>query len=504
MKAISLTRVSTREQAEEGYSLPAQEKLLAEYAKGKELVLKKRFSVPESASGKQERKTFNEMVQYLHDHPEIKILICEKVDRMTRNFNDAVSLDEWLSEDAERQIHFVKQNLIIHQNARSHEKFQWDIYIALARQYSNNLSEETKKGLYEKADQGHFPGNHKRGYKTIGDIGHKIWAVDDDKPDARYITKAFQLYETGNHTLSTLSKVLFEDGWKASNGKPISISEMHKLLIDPFYCGEFIWKGILYRKNIKHPALITKELFYSVQDRLQRKVKAGKYRKHTFQFGGSLLVCDGCGRAITWETHKGHIYGHCTGYKTECPLKSKWIRQEKVEEKILETLDQFKVENPRLLEWIRKALKESHKDEIDYHETIVTDLDAQYLRIKNRLDKLYDDKVDGLLSKERYLQKQEEYELQINDILEAKEKHSKANINYQKLGINIFELAQVGREVYQNQESMEKKKELLNFVFSNFKLNQEKLVPTPHNGFEVVFARAQKGNWLGGQDSNLD
>ena len=162
------------------------------------------------------------------------------------------------------------------------------------------------------------------------------------------------------------------------------------------------------------------------------------------------------------------------------------------------------LENPRLLEWIRKALKEIHKDEINYHETIVNDLNAQYLRIKNRLDRLYDDKVDGLLSKERYLQKQEEYEQQINEILEAKEKHSRANINYQKLGMNIFELAQVGREVYEKQATDNEKKELLNFVFSNFKIKGEKVVPTPHNGFEVVFARAKDSNWLLDLDSNQD
>lgn len=497
MKAISLTRVSTREQAEEGYSLPAQEKLLSDYADSKELVLKKRFSVPESASGKQERKTFNKLLQYLDEHPEIKTLICEKVDRMTRNFNDAVKLDAWLHEDEERQIHFVKQNLVIHKEARSHEKFQWDIYIALARQYSNNLSEETKKGLNEKAEQGHYPGNQKRGYKTIGDIGHKIWVVDEDTPDARFITKAFQLYDTGNHTLRTLSKALFLEGWKSTNNRPISTSQIHKLLSDPFFCGEFIWRDKLF-KNGKHTPLISKELFYSVQDRLQRKIKAGKYRKHNFQFGGGLLICDGCGRSVTWEIQKGHIYGHCTGFKTECPFKKKWIKQDKVEKQVLSVLDQFKIENPRLLEWIRKALKESHKDEIDYHDTIVKDLDAQYVRTKNRLDKLYDDKVDGLISKGRYLDKQEEYERQLNDILEAKEKHNKANINYLKLGANIFELAQVGREVYQQQENIDKKKELLNFVFSNFKLNGEKLDPTPHNGFEVVFARAKTGDWLPG------
>lgn len=500
IKAVLFSRVSTREQAEEGYSLQAQERLIKEYAERNSFDVVKRFSVPESASGKQERKLFNELLEYLQNHSEIKIVICEKVDRITRNFKDAVKLDDWLNADESRQIHFVKQNLIIHKNAKSNEKFMWDIYLAMARQYSNNLSEETKKGLFEKADQGWFPGNHKRGYKSVGDIGHKTWFIDSNNSDAKYITKAFELYDTGSYTLRTLTKELFDQGWSSSVGKAISTSELHKLLIDPFYCGEFIYKDKKYQG--KHTPLITKDLFYSVQDRLQRKIKAGKYRKHSFLLGGGLVICQDCGRSVTWESQKGHSYGHCTKYNNNCTQK-KYAKEGDLIEQILQFLDNFKVENPRLLEWVRKALKESHKDESNYHEDIVKELDEQYLKIKNRLDVLYDDKVDGLITKDQYETKKTQYEKQFEDILSAKEKHCKANFDYMKLGINIFELAQRGREVYEKKALPEEKKELLNFVFLNLKLNGDQLVPTLHNGFEVVAARAKDGNWLSVLVSNL-
>ena len=181
INAVLFARVSTREQAEEGYSLSSQEKLLCNYARDKDFSIIKKFSVPESASGKQERKLFNELLQYLNSNPQITVVLCEKVDRISRNFKDGVKLDDWLTENEERQIHFVKQNLVIHKNAKSNEKFMWDIFLAMARQYSNNLSEETKKGLDEKAAQGWYPGSKKRGYKTVGDIGHKFWVIDEDK-----------------------------------------------------------------------------------------------------------------------------------------------------------------------------------------------------------------------------------------------------------------------------------------------------------------------------------
>ena len=501
MKAVYFARVSTREQAEEGYSLSAQEKLLKEYAEKQEFDVVKKFAVPESARGKQERKLFNELLDYVTAHPKINIVICEKVDRITRNLKDAARLDDWLQEDETRQIHFVKQNLIVHKNAKSSDKFMWDIYVAMARQYSNNLSEEAKKGLNEKAEQGWYAGSHKRGYKTTGEMGHKIWVIDSDIPDAKYIEIAFVLYDTGNYTLRTVANELLKQGWSIS-GEPISVSELHRLLHDPFYCGEFYWNGRLY-KNGKHQPLISKELFYRVQNRLKRVYKAGKYRKHDFLFGGGLVICGECERVITWELQKGHGYGHCTKFKTDCTQR-KYIREEKIQEQLLEIFDGLKITNPRVVEWVRKALKESHADESQYHGEIIGELDGQYKTIKKKLDLIYEDRVDGLISKEKYQQKEEEYEIMLEDIVGAKQKHMKANVNYLKLGINIFELTQQGREIYEKLLTYEEKRELLNFVFSNLKLKDEKIVPIFQNGFQVVAARAEDGNWQGCQDSNLE
>lgn len=96
-QAILWARVSTKEQAEEGYSLDAQIKLLRDYADKNQLKIVKEFVVPESASGRQERKEFQKMLDYLTNHQNIKHLICEKVDRITRNFKDASKLDDWLN-----------------------------------------------------------------------------------------------------------------------------------------------------------------------------------------------------------------------------------------------------------------------------------------------------------------------------------------------------------------------------------------------------------------------
>ena len=109
MKAIIYARVSSAAQEETGYSLPSQEKLSRDYAERKQLEVVKVFSVAESASGKKEREVFREMMDYMTKH-RVNHLLCEKVDRLTRNLKEAVIANDWVEEDASRRIHFVMRS----------------------------------------------------------------------------------------------------------------------------------------------------------------------------------------------------------------------------------------------------------------------------------------------------------------------------------------------------------------------------------------------------------
>jgi DNA invertase Pin-like site-specific DNA recombinase len=190
-KCVIFARVSSREQEETGYSLPAQEKLLKQYTERKGFKIDKIFSISESASGKRQRDIFNEMLDYAKRN-RLKIIVCEKVDRLTRNFKDAVMIDEWLEKDDERQVHLVKDTLVLHRNSRSQEKLNWGIRILFAKNYIDNLSEEVKKGQKEKIAQGWLPTKPPFGYRTVGEKGHKIHVVD--KKTAPIVKRGFELY----------------------------------------------------------------------------------------------------------------------------------------------------------------------------------------------------------------------------------------------------------------------------------------------------------------------
>lgn len=497
-KAIYYARVSTRDQADEGYSLPSQEKLLTNYVETRGMKVVRGFSVSESARGKQERKVFEEVISYLAKHTEVKVLVAEKTDRISRNFKDATKIDDWLNEDDTRELHLVKQNLVLHKNSRSQDKLMWDIQIALAKNYSNNLSEEARKGMLEKALQGWYPGNKKLGYHLVVENGKKIWQINTKSTDSYFVRRAFELYDNPSTTLRLVRDTLIDEGFHVTK-KKLSINEVHSILHDVFYYGDFVWDGKNYVG--KHEPLISKELFMRVQDKLHRKVTSGKYKKRNYLFGTSLFICDECGRAITAEEQKGKNYYHCTRFNTNC-TQHKYVREEAIEKQILELLDSLVVPNLRLQNWILDALKENHVFESDYHHDVISELDKEFVTVTDALDKVYEDHVSKLISKEEYLRYKDKYSKRLEKIVDAKGKHMRANINYQQLGINIFEISQKGRQLYENKATMTEKREVLNFVFSNLKLRDGNVVPVYQNGFEIIAKHAKNNTWLGNRDSN--
>ena len=75
-----------------------------------------------------------------------RIILVKKTDRLYRNLKDWVTLDE-----LDLEIHLVKENIILSSDSRSSEKFMHGIKVLMAKNFIDNLSEEVKKGMLEKA-----------------------------------------------------------------------------------------------------------------------------------------------------------------------------------------------------------------------------------------------------------------------------------------------------------------------------------------------------------------
>jgi len=465
--AILFCRVSSKEQEETGYSLPSQEKLLTDYSMSKDFKIDKIFSLSESAGGHKQRKVFLEMLAYLNKS-KIKILVVEKTDRLTRNMRDAVAVNSWIDGDEERQVHFVKENFILHKNSRSNDKFIWGIKVTTAQYYLDNLSEEVKKGQKEKLIQGWLPTTPPYGYKTIGDKGHKIHILDEKM--APLIKEMFNLYATGEYSLQKLTLKMREMGLRSSQGGKVHRSRIHALLTNPFYIGKNVWLGKQTPGQQEH--LIDDDVFEKVGMILTRK-SAPYYTKHEYLFK-SLFKCVNCGGLITWEEHKGFVYGHCNHRRDGCSA-CKWTKEEKVEEQIVDELATFKIDNPKLMKWLSKALKETNKMESDLYLNSISELEKNREISKKRLDAIYVDKIDGKISQNYYNQLFDGFSKELETIDKNISKLTKITNSEQTKKTDLYDLAQQGREKYLEGKP-EKRRELIRMVFKNLKLNGSNVI----------------------------
>ncbi|MGH7245781.1 MAG: recombinase family protein, partial [Nitrosotalea sp.] len=393
MKTVLFCRVSSKEQEETGYSLPAQEKYLREYADKNGLEIGKVFAVSESASKSERRKVFKQLIDYIKKNG-IPVVTVETTDRLLRNFADVPLIDKWLLENDSHEVHLAKEACILHRNSKSHEWFMWRVKVATAEYYVRLLSENVKKGQKEKIAQGWLPTKPPPGYKTIGEKGHKTHVVDENKK--LLAIKMFQSYATGNYSLEQLTGFMYKEGLRNENGNKIVKSRIHALITDPFYIGKITWNGQEYAGN--HETFIDQDTFNKVEQILKSKTTP-KYRKHNFLLQG-MFRCGECTGTITWEIHKGIIYGHCNGYR-ECSQKV-WYKEEAVQDLLSEQLSKLEINNTRLVDWVRKALKEANKNKTEYHSTSLGELQKQEEQLNKRLDKLYIDSLDDKITRDTY------------------------------------------------------------------------------------------------------
>jgi site-specific DNA recombinase len=180
---------------------------------------------------------------------------------------------------------------IVSEAARSQAKFIHGINVVMARNYIENLREEVKKEMREKAERGIYPSRPPIGYRN-NKAEHTI-EVDPEK--AQLARRMFELYATGKYSLSQLRLAI-----KSEFSVTMAKGYLDRLLKNPFYAGSFIWDGKTYIGT--QTPLVDRSLFEQVQSVFHGRNKP-RYRKHDVAFRG-LLSCayDDC--MVTAEIKK--------------------------------------------------------------------------------------------------------------------------------------------------------------------------------------------------------
>jgi site-specific DNA recombinase len=311
-RAVLYARVSSKEQEKDGFSIPAQEKLLRHYAAETIIPIAKEFTDVETAK-RSGRTGFGEMITFLRRTPSCRIILVEKTDRLYRNLKDWVTID-----GLDVEVHFVKENFVVSGESRSSEKFVHGIKVLMAKNYIDNLSEETRKGMLEKAEQGIWPSYAPLGYVNVDGANGKR-TIQPDPQLAPVIRKMFEWYATGEYSLAEVTKKAQAAGMIfRKSGNPVPKATVHKILHNRIYTGDFDFDGRMYRG--KYEPIISRELWQRVQEIIQQRLGRRRHKqKHDFAFSG-LIACGHCGCSLVGELKKKrYVYYHCTGNKGKWP-----------------------------------------------------------------------------------------------------------------------------------------------------------------------------------------
>jgi DNA invertase Pin-like site-specific DNA recombinase len=395
MKAVIYLRVSTKEQAEEGYSIPAQAEACRRFITERGWELADEYVDRGESARPADRPQLQAMLACLGEDPSIDCLVVHKLDRLARNLEDHAAIRAALRK-AGAQLHSVTETL----EDSASGKLVEGILASIAEFYSANLGQEIRKGLDQKAAQGGWPARAPFGYRNVrrdgpGRRGESVLEPDQQAP---LVLWAFERYAMGDLSLASLTEALAEKGLRNRLGNPPGASAIHRMLRNPVYAGVVRWRGV--DREGTHPPLVSRELFDKVQGVLDAHSSGGERSwKHDHYLKGTL-VCAECGSKMYYALAKGRFgYFRCIGRntgRTDCS-QSRYVPAANLEREV-EAL----YEGVRIPAALRRRLERVLRTEIaerERHRAEATALLARHLqRLANEREKLlrayYADAVD--------------------------------------------------------------------------------------------------------------
>lgn len=500
-KAVLYARVSTRDQEEHGHSLPAQIDRLRQYAAKHGFQVIKEFSFQETGGQKKQRKKFQEMLAYLRQNkPDtMPVLLCQNVDRITRNFKDAVDIDE-LRLTQGLEVHFVQECFCITPSSTGGDLFQWEAKVFIAKQYLNRIRDDAVRTREYKIKHGECASRAPIGYKNTKDAqGRSTVLPDIDR--APLVRRLFVEYAKGTYSVADLARLA--NRWGLRNNNPsqtkINGSQAHYILRNHFYYGMLEDKDILVPH--KYTSLIDKATWDKCQQvRNGWHKKPFAYSAKPFAFRG-LITCAHCGSMYTSELKKGrYTYLFCTKNKDkDCPAPR--LKEEAIFAQVEEMLERIAIPAD-VLEAAKSHLAASHASKNEYHNAAMANLRKAIQQNERSIQRVWDlylkaDVINGSSITSNELDKKLSELKQEQALLRqelANHEHADQDF-YVSLNL-LLELVKDAATLFKN-ASADKKRKLLNLLYWNLRLDNGRLCYSLRKPFDLFLEKPKSKVWLG-------
>ena len=374
-------RVSTEDQAREGFSLPEQKERLEAYCKFKGFVIKDYYTdAGISAKTGNYRPEFERLKEDIKSK-KINTIIALKQDRITRSIFDWEELMRFLEEN-DAYLDCVNDDI---NTTNANGKMVSRILMSVSQQEIERTSERTKVGLAGAIKQGHIPHQAPLGYKHE----NKKLVIDHLTKDV--VIRIFELYHKGMSyqkisTLFNKEQVLGKINWRDSSIVAILENEIYK--------GDFVHgkrtKHPTYYENVVEP-IVSKEMWEECQ--VQKKKNSKSYQRTLTYLFLQKLRCPKCNRILggkATQKKNGNIYYYY--YCHDCKINFKEsLVEEYFNDFVNEIVEYDSVVNQFFLPMIKQKFDEPQ-------EELKKDINKQ----KDKLERIKRAYINGVFSLEEY------------------------------------------------------------------------------------------------------
>lgn len=452
MKAKAYLRVSSCEQAMEGFSLAAQEERCHQYIESQGWHYDGKYLDDGYSAKNLNRPAMQQMIRDIKEK-QFDILVVYRLDRLVRS---VVDLHHLLRLFDENGVMF-KSVTEVFDTTSAMGRFFITLVSAMAQWERENLSERVRMGMEKRAVEGKWNGSAiPYGYRLEGD---RLVIEPEEAELVRYI---FKLYR--NHGMDTIANMLNAQGFKTRRGNNWDPNVIKYMLSNPTYTGRMVWgrkskktKAVVVDGAV--PAIISEEEFEEAQRIMKKRLSMparGKSATSDYIFSG-ILSCGYCGRKLYGSNRRGTYYYGCTNrYKQwkNCPMPK--VNERAVIQEVFRVID-FAAKSDE----ITQPEQEGKQDAIIRRQ----ELEKQLEKIKKRRKKRLMAFENEIITLEELRERNKEDAEIEEKILQELEELSAADEGWQPLDKETFlTYVQDLRQLWPQLERKEQKK-LIQTIF---------------------------------------
>ena len=407
-------RVSTFDQAREGFSLREQEERLKEFCKFKRYNIYKVYQDAGISAKNDKRPAYQEMIEDVKKG-NINVIVALKLDRLTRSVYDIEKLMKFVN-DYECDIDCMADES---NTTTSNGRMVMRIMTSVSQNEIEKCSERTKFGMAGAIKNGHIPNRTGLGFKRE----NKKLVPDPLTKDI--IVRIFDLYLEGKShqaiaNIYNKEKVLGKTNWYDST--------IQKILSNELYKGDYVngkrTKHPTYYENVIEP-IVSKEKWESCQ--YQKLRNARHYERTATYLFTNKLKCSKCGNflgghATTKTNGKKYYYYKCNTCKT-------YFNEIDIEKELKAFMLELAKQDDLINNYYTPFIKSKLEDKTEDYKKGIKELDKQLDRIKTAY-------IKGVVKLEDFDKEIKHIEYQKSDL----EKRQKGQKQYEDLSFTLNDL----------------------------------------------------------------